>query len=125
MISICEDELICDMAEYYRIYDYRKYDALYIATLTFGLRRNSRVMMRLAEYKYTTSERMSFLIYDAVNWIKWSRSQAAQEPNATPPESLYHLLVEAETNSEKVQSFDTIDDFEAERRKRLEELRNA
>lgn len=112
------------MAEYYQIYDYRKYDALYIATLTLGLRRDSRVMMKLADYKFTMSERMSFLIYDAVNWIKWSRSQSATEPNATPPQSLYQLLVEQkeETHTE---GFDTIEDFEKARQQRLEEIKHA
>jgi len=47
-----EDELICDMAEIYHIYDYRAMKARYIATLTLGLPPRSRVMSRLlAEHK--------------------------------------------------------------------------
>lgn len=44
-----EDELICDMAESYRIYDYRALKARYAATLALGLRPHSRVMLKIRE----------------------------------------------------------------------------
>ncbi len=125
MIALCEDELICDLAEYYRIYDYRRFDALYIATLALGLRRESRVILKLTDSKYTTSERVLFLIYDAVNWLKWSRSTAAEVPNAKPPQSIYKMLCEeSQDKEEEVQGFNSIEEFEAEKAQRLERLRN-
>ena len=44
-----EDEaaLICDLAETYHIYDYRKLPPILVSTLAVGLRDSSRIKMRL------------------------------------------------------------------------------
>ena len=38
MIKTDEDALICDLAETYRIYDYRQLPAYQVAVFSFGLR---------------------------------------------------------------------------------------
>lgn len=43
MIGLGEDELICDLAEVYSIYDYRSYSPKLISTLAVGLGVNSRI----------------------------------------------------------------------------------
>lgn len=46
MIAESEDELICDLAETYHIYDIRSFTAEYIATLVIGLRDSSRIKLK-------------------------------------------------------------------------------
>ena len=45
MVALDEDALICDFAETYHIYDYRRLPVEYAATLAYGLRENSRIRM--------------------------------------------------------------------------------
>ena len=49
MINLDEDSLICDFAEYYRIYDYTALPAKYAGVLACGLRENSRIKMKMSE----------------------------------------------------------------------------
>ena len=43
MIAIDEDALICDLAETYQIYDYRRLPVQTVAVFSLGLRDNSRI----------------------------------------------------------------------------------
>ena len=43
MIRQDEDALICDLAETYRIYDYRQLPLLQVAVFAYGLRDDSRI----------------------------------------------------------------------------------
>lgn len=45
MINLSEDALICDLAETYHIYDYRSLPLKLVATLSAGLRDNSRIKL--------------------------------------------------------------------------------
>ena len=45
MLDKHESEFICDMAEYYHIYNYHKFNPGYLAILLDGLRDDSRVRM--------------------------------------------------------------------------------
>ena len=49
MIELDEDALICDLAETYQIFDYRSLPVQLVATLSVGLRDNSRIKLRLAD----------------------------------------------------------------------------
>ena len=48
MIKLDEDALICDLAETYHIYDYRSLPVKLVATLSAGLRDNSRIKLKAA-----------------------------------------------------------------------------
>lgn len=48
MIEFDEDALICDLAETYHIYDYRSLPVQLVATLSAGLRDDSRIKMAAA-----------------------------------------------------------------------------
>lgn len=49
MIAIDEQALICDLAEFYGIFDYKKYPVNLIGTLAYGLRENSRIKLKLCD----------------------------------------------------------------------------
>lgn len=46
MINLGEEELICDLAEVYSIYDYKAYSPKLISTLAVGLGVNTRIRMK-------------------------------------------------------------------------------
>ena len=49
MIRLNKDALICDLAETYQIFDYRSLPVQLVATLSAGLRDNSRIKLKAAE----------------------------------------------------------------------------
>ena len=51
MIKTDEDALICDLAETYQIYDYKSLPAYMVATFSVGLRENSRIKMKLNDFR--------------------------------------------------------------------------
>lgn len=64
MIAHYEQELICDFAEYYRIYDYRSLPVKLAGILAYGLRDNSRTMMAINNEKYDRQIVIASLIHD-------------------------------------------------------------
>ena len=71
MCKIDEDALICDLAEYYGIYDYHSLPAGTIAVLACGLREGARIKSELLERRYTYDEVMKAVIVDRLNWLCW------------------------------------------------------
>lgn len=108
MVGLGEDELICDFAETYHIYDYTAIPVTLAATLACGLRADARVCQKL----FNTHDSEQYLlvgIYDCLNWIKWSKTQAAAD-GGTPPESLYDQLFMKK--EKEIKGFDNTQDFD-------------
>lgn len=110
-IAVCEDDLICDFAEYYRIYDYRALPAGYAATLCAGLREPSRVMMRLAGSKISLRDSLFARMVDELAFIGWTKTKDGQK-NRNRPKSVYAALTTEKVK--ELESFTTEDDFRAE-----------
>ena len=119
MIRFNEDALICDLAETYRIYDYRSLPASMVATLSCGLRENSRIMTALRNEKvpYNTmilariSDMLSACFYDEEN---------------RPPSLVQAFSNNVSENIESktdIESFNSSDDFISARNK-LKEANN-
>lgn len=64
-----ESELVCDLAEYYHIYDYRSVPAKLLGTLTVGLRDESRIGMLRRREKASPEVMMLARIYDMLTLI--------------------------------------------------------
>lgn len=69
MVSFDEQAFICDMAETYRIYDYRSLPVSLVATLAAGLRDNSRIKMKMAGINGTSEEILLSTIADRLGLI--------------------------------------------------------
>lgn len=108
-----EDEMVCDLAETYGIYDYRKFEPLYIATLVSGLRTDSRVVMKMQGVTATNEEILSAMAVDGINTLVWMHTEDA-EHGRNRPESIREILLNTKKNK-KVASFDTLEDFEKRR----------
>jgi len=91
MIATSEDALICDLAQYYNIYDYTDYNVALIATLACGLPADSRLMKTLSKQKLTIEQTLLSLIVDRLSWLVWAKTKDGQK-GRNKPESIYEIL---------------------------------
>lgn len=108
MINECEDELICDMASEYGVFDYESLKPALAATLTAGLPRSSRVKMKMSGQKLTIDQTLLALILDDLNLMMWSRSKR----HGSKPKSAYKLLTEEPKPKDELMTFKDIESFE-------------
>lgn len=118
MINVCEDDLICDFAETYRILDYKGLPPVLVATLFLGLRSDSRTKMKLANTKLTTEQALLAIIADNLAFIAWSKTKDGIN-GINRPKSIYKALMEAEKEEDSdIVAFGSFDEFN-ETRKRI------
>lgn len=117
MVRTDEDALICDLAETYHIYDWRKLPVRFVAILAYGLSDESRIKLKMTGKKVGTDTQLLALILDGVNWLVWSKTEDA-ERNINQPDSMFDRLMGSSQSSNNV-GFETADDFEAARAKIL------
>jgi len=110
MIATDEDALICDLAETYHIFDYKSLPVLTVATLSVGLRTNSRIKMRLAGAKYPLDTILLATVADKLSNLVWMQSEDGAKGINCPKSILASLLEDVEESN--VEAFDTPEDFE-------------
>ena len=64
MIAEGRQELICDLAETYGIYDYRQLPPMTVAALSVGLRDDSRIKMKMTDSRLTIEQMLMAIIAD-------------------------------------------------------------
>lgn len=115
MIELNEDALICDLAETYHIYDYRSLPVKLVATLSAGLRDDSRIKMAAAELPASQDTLLLALIADRVEAFRYGFSADA-EKGINQPESIFATIMgddRKRKNNTGVKSFATSEEFEA------------
>lgn len=113
-------ELICDLAETYRIYDYKGVPVSLLGTLVSGFGENTRIGMKLAGVKAPAEIIMLARIYDLVNALLWARTEDAVK-GKNPPEQLAPKFFDKEQEKDTV-GFATGEDYEKARAELLKEL---
>lgn len=108
MIVYDEPALICDLAETYQIYDYRSLPVQLVATLSAGLRDNSRIKMHLAGAPASQEALLLAAIADRVEMFRYGFSDQKNKPPVSILEEMY-----GKTSANGVRGFDTADEFEA------------
>lgn len=108
--------MICDLAETYKIYDYRSLPCKTVATLSFGLRNNARIKMKLSGTSITTEEMLLAAIVDNTRMIAWLQTRDAISGSNRPKSLLSKLIGNAE-NSDIV-AFESGDEFDKEWKRR-------
>ena len=106
MLAHHKSELICDLAEYYNILDYRRVPGRTLGTLAVGLRAESRIGMIREGIKADPETIMLVKVYDVL-------TQVFSEKGKTPKPLLNTFLVEQENKKDKPMSFKTPEDFKA------------
>ena len=102
---MCEDELKCDFAEVYNIYDIDALSVEYAGTLARGLRANSRTMMKLNGEKVNLTDTLLSLIVDNLQTLVWFKTSDGQH-NRNRPKSVY-LSITGENPREEYAEFKT------------------
>lgn len=111
MITIDEDALICDLAETYRIYDYRQLPPSKVAVFAFGLRDDSRIKMKVSGQKVPIDTLLLAGISDKLSTLVWFQTEDGQK-GRNRPTMLTDLLTNKETESkEDVIVFNSGEDF--------------
>lgn len=110
-----QDELECDMAETYHIYDLRALPVRKLATLALGLSKDSRVMMAMAGAKLTTAETLLCLAVDGISTLAWMQSKDGAA-GRNRPRSIFEELTKEKPKAEH-KTFASLADFEAARMK--------
>lgn len=111
MIAQDEDALICDLAETYRIYDYRSLPLKTVATFSVGLRENSRIKMSLSNINYPFETLLLASILDGVNLRNWAMAGSANNGVKRPLSMTNKLLGREEESESEYMLFETADAF--------------
>ena len=120
MLDYDEDALICDLAETYGIFDYESLPLQTVATLSIGLRGNSRIKMKAAGRKLDTQETLLAMMTDYLALLFWGRTKDGQK-NRNRPKSVREALENSDKKNEIV-GFGSAEEFEKARKALLSEV---
>lgn len=113
-----EDDLICDFAEFYHVFDIGALPPTTAAALSVGLPMGSRTKKRLAGMRFDFTDMLLALIVDGINILIWQNTKDGHK-NRRKPKSLYKKLTEEPEKKEEYKIFRSPDAFEAWYQKRM------
>lgn len=123
MIALDEDALICDLAETYGILDYRSLPAVTVATLSVGLRADSRIKMKKSGAKIPANTALLAGILDKVNFLAWARTTDGAKNINRPFSILQKIIGDDKPSESEVISFSSPNEFDKARQMLLNERR--
>lgn len=120
-----EDDLVCDLMQYYHISNWRSYSPFFISTLTFGLPDESRIMKALSGMKYSIDRMLIAVIADKLSLLWWAKTVDGQK-NQNRPKSFVDILIGnvKKEESKDIITFNTPEEFEAYRAELVERKKN-
>ena len=119
MAATGEDDLICDFAETYGIYDWRKLPVKTAATLAAGLPEYSRRMKRLSGMPCSMDTLLLAAAVDRLSLLVWAKTKNAQKGTKKP-----HMITDGllkKTEKKEIEAFADFNAFEAARSKFIKE----
>mgnify|MGYP002516544657 CR=1 FL=1 len=111
MIALDEDALICDLAREYHIYDYRSLPCKTVAALSFGLRNESKIKMKIMGLRATTEQMLLASIADRVGELEWMQTKDGVR-GRNRPVSILKEMIEEEREKDTV-VFGSGEEFDA------------
>lgn len=112
----------CDMAETYGILDWESVPVRKLATLSAGLRHDSRSVMALSGERISLQESLLAMMADRLTWLCWAKTVDGRK-GRNKPESILELLLGKTEKDSEVMSFSTSEEFEAERNRILSQIK--
>jgi len=109
MIRLDEDALICDLAETYQIYDYRSLPVKLVATLSAGLRDDSRIKLKAAGTPVGLDTTILAAIADNLTMLRAGFGKKENRRKIF----LFTEALQSENKHDKVKAFRSAEDFEA------------
>lgn len=113
MIIADEDALICDFAETYGIYDYRKLPLRMAAIFASGLRDNSRIKIKMSGMNASPELILNAAIADRVGLLAWMQSEDGMK-NRNRPESILGAILHQPREESSVETFESGQAFQDE-----------
>ena len=118
MLSIDRTAVICDLAETYHVYDYRRMPQRTVATLACGLKADSRIKTKMAGVKISPPNSLLYaLIVDELRVMRYGFMGDKKSKPVFITEMMANGLPEKETKG-----FSTAEEFEAKRREIIERI---
>lgn len=124
MLAEDRNALICDLAETYQIYDYKRVPVKTLGILAAGLREDSRIRQKLEGIKASPDTILLARVYDLINVLVWSKTKDA-EKGKNFPKSLALLFMEEDEEESKAAHFSTGAEYEEARKKIIEKIKGA
>lgn len=121
LIATDEDALICDFAEFYHVYNYRAIGLQYAAVLAGGLDDRSRVVRKLNGQAYPIDTLLRAAAVDKLSLLVWFKTKDGAKGINQPKSILDVLLNGEEKLQEEIRGFQSVEEFEAARRRILGE----
>lgn len=109
--------MICDLAETYNIYDYKRLPATLVASFAANLHADSRIKMKLEGREVAINTLLLAAAVDRLTYLLWAQTEDGAKGRNRPKQ----LVEEFTTKKEpEVASFKTGEEFEERRRQLLE-----
>ena len=121
MINVGEDELICDLAETYHILNYRELSPVLVATLSVGLREDSRIKKKITGVSISAEQMLMAIMADNLQFLAWTKTKEAEKGKGRP-DSILQKLLGNDKKSDDLLTFKTPDEYEEYMKKKREEL---
>lgn len=112
MIKQDEDALICDLAETYRIYDYRQLPLLQVAVFAYGLRDDSRIKKIISNQVVSLDTLLFASMVDRLSLSLWLQTKDGQKGTNRPNSIVDHLTKKEEKDDKDYLVFKSGEDFE-------------
>ena len=122
MINLDEESLICDLAETYQIYDYKRLPLQTVAVFSCGLRENSRIKMKLSQQTASIETMLLAGISDKLGILLWAQTKDGQKGKNRPISILEKVLNLPKKSKEEV-AFASAEEFESTRNQLLRNLK--
>lgn len=113
MLATDRDALVCDLAETYGIYDWKALPVSALATLSAGLREDSRIKMRMSGAAVSRMEMLLAMAVDRLSLLFWAKTEDGRN-GTNRPKSVLSMLLGEDSEKGSAESFDSAEDYEAE-----------
>ncbi len=109
MIATDRNALICDLAETYGVFDYKRVPGRLLGILAAGLGANSRIGQKINGVRGNVTEILLARILDGVQFLCWVQTEDARKNKNRPKSVASDFFISEDKNKAKTM---TIEDFE-------------
>lgn len=121
MLRKCRNELICDFAETYHIYELGSLPLSTVAILADGLRDTSRTKMKLTGARVAPDLLLLAHAVDRLGLLIWKDTKDGRRNRNRPDSFVEMMLGESNTKKRKADVFNSFEDFERARNRIITE----
>lgn len=114
MLAMDRNAIICDLAETYQIYDYKRVPGRTLGILAAGLGPDTRIGKKINGVRGNVADVLLAQILDGVRFLCWVQTEDARKKRNYPKSVASEFFVAEDVNKAKKT---TIEDFERIRKK--------